>query len=408
MFFKILKILKTITLINKKTLNSNLLIFDCMSLENLEMHVLKGFEYFVISNRIEKIKLYLSTYLIIRYIKNYIKFFFNKELLLQDLYFLTLIDLIDPKIVLTAIDNHAQLSKITKYTTNKNIKFITLQLTSMMPQIKAKTYLFSKNLITKNLNQDLYFPQYLCFGKYIEELCLENKIKVDKFTHVGSLNLANFLKREKKNTDKKIFDVCLISDDGAFVDKYGPKQIQLDNIKKVEQSFIKLIKWTIQLCTQNKLRFNFVFKRRKENVVFSNMEKDRLKNNLTDNEYGFLLENSSFRSKSSPYVSYENVFQSKIGISVSSTLLWESIGCKNKILSCNFTGLKSFDFPIEGMCSLKECNYETFKNRVLKILEIDTNEYFKDLSRNGNYLISKCDPDQVINSIRNEINKNLM
>ena len=408
MFFKILKILKTITLINKKTLNSNLLIFDCVSLENLEMHVLKGFEYFVISNRIEKIKLYLSTYLIIRYIKNYIKFFFNKELLLQDLYFLTLIDLIDPKIVLTAIDNHTQLSKITKYTTNKNIKFITLQLTSMMPQIKAKTYLFSKNLTTKNLNQDLYFPQYLCFGKYIEELCLENKIKVDKFTHVGSLNLANFLKREKKNTDKKIFDVCLISDDGSFVDKYGPKQIQLDNIKKVEQSFIKLIKWTIQLCTQNKLRFNFAFKRKKENVVFSNMEKDRLKNNLTDNEYGFLLENSSFRSNSNPYVSYENVFQSKIGISVSSTLLWESIGCKNKILSCNFTGLKSFDFPIEGMCSLKECNYETFKNRVLKILEIDTNEYFKDLSRNGNYLISKCDPDQVINSIRNEINKNLM
>ena len=136
----------------------------------------------------------------------------------------------------------------------------------MMPQIKAKTYLFSKNLTTKNLNQDLYFPQYLCFGKYIEELCLENKIKVDKFTHVGSLNLANFLKREKKNTDKKIFDVCLISDYGNFVDKYGPKQIQLDNIKKVEQSFIKLIKWTIQLCTQNKLRFNFAFKRRKENT----------------------------------------------------------------------------------------------------------------------------------------------
>ena len=48
MFFKILKVLKTITPLNKKTLNSNLLIFDCESLKNLETYVLKNFDYFVI------------------------------------------------------------------------------------------------------------------------------------------------------------------------------------------------------------------------------------------------------------------------------------------------------------------------------------------------------------------------
>ena len=60
MFFKILKVLKTITPLNKKTLNSNLLIFDCESLKNLETYVLKNFDYFVISNRIVKLKLYVS------------------------------------------------------------------------------------------------------------------------------------------------------------------------------------------------------------------------------------------------------------------------------------------------------------------------------------------------------------
>lgn len=407
MFFKILKVLKTITPLNKKTLNSNLLIFDCESLKNLETYVLKNFDYFVISNRIVKFKLYVSAYLIIKFIKNYIKFFFVKELLLQDLYFLTLIELINPKIVLTAVDNHAQLSKITKHTNKQNIKFITLQLTSMMPQIKGKTYLFKKNLIAKNLNQDLYFPQYLCFGQYMEELCIENKIRVGKFIHVGSLNLANFLKTEKHNLSKKKFDICLISDEGAYLDKYGPKQIQLDDIKKIELNFFKLIKWTILLCKKNKLKFNFAFKRKKENVVFSDIEKERLSNNLTNDEYSFLLENCSFPSNEESHVSYKNLFQSKIGVCVSSTLLWEAIGCGNKILSCNFTGLELFDFPIEGMCSLKECDYETFEKRVLKILEIDASEYFESLSVDKDYLISECEPDKVIGLIRNEINKNL-
>lgn len=408
MFLKSLKFLKLlikIRLLDKKILNSKLIIFDCESLNILQKYVLKDFQYIAISNRMEKIKIYLSINIIVQFVKNYFKFFSNQELLLKNLYFLTLIELINPKIVLTLIDKNNEFSKIAKNIDNRNIKFITLQLT-YFPQTKYMTYLFKKNLIEKNLNHDFYFPLYLCFGKHTEELYLENEIKVDNFVHIGSLSLANFLKTKKENLNKEIFDICLISDTGAYSDKFGKRTVQLDNWMDMEKAFIKLIKWTIRICNEHKLKFNFAFKRKKEDMA-SIDEKQNLKNNLTDNEYNFLLKNNSVPTKNDPYISYKNLFQSRLGVGVVSTLLFEGLAFGKKILSCNLTESNLTDFPIDGLCSLKNCSYGEFESRVLKILKIDTQKYFEGISKDKSYLVSNTDPDQVINSIKKEIIKNL-
>ena len=147
---KLFKILKKIQFLDNKNLNKKLIIFDSMSIETLKMHLLKNFDYFVISNRPENMKLYFSINLFVLFIRKYIKFIFNKELLIQDIYFLALIEVIHPGVVLTVIDVNVQFAKLSKYT-KKNIKFIALQLTNF-PLINYITYLFGKKLLKRNLN----------------------------------------------------------------------------------------------------------------------------------------------------------------------------------------------------------------------------------------------------------------
>jgi hypothetical protein len=402
---KLFKILKNAQYLNNKNLNKKLIIFDCMSIETLKMYLLKNFDYFVISNRPEKIKLYFSINLFVLFIKKYIKFISNKELLIQDIYFLALIEIIHPGVVLTAIDVNVQFSKLSKYT-EKNIKFVTLQLTNF-PLINYITYLFGKKILKKNLNQDFYFPLYLGFGKHQKNNMEKNLIKVDKFVSVGSIKLANFLKSNNSNIQKKNYDVCLISDHNAYTDKFGPDKIQFDNLREIENNFIKLTKWTIKLVKEKKLKFIFVFKRIKENKKLIFEEKQYFKKNLNQVEYNFLINNCSYNTEKNSQNSYVESFRSKISLAVTSTLLTENLIAGNKILSCNFTGLDFFNFSINGICSLKKCNYLKFKNRVIKIIKINKNKYFNMLSKNKNYIASAVNPDETIDTIKKEICKYL-
>ena len=399
--FKFYFVLKKIKWIKNKSLKTKIIIFDYITLQTLKKYVLKNYQYFVISNRLDKIKLYLSIEIIMHFFKNYI-FFLNKKLLIQDIYFLTLIEIINPKIVLTMIDNSFQFCKIAKNINNKNIKFIALQ-ASMKHQRKFSTHLYRQGLLKKNLNLEFYYPLYLLLGKYDLKECSENNIKIIKSDFVGSLNLANFLKSIKKKTFKKKYDICLISDHGAYHDEFGKEKIRLDNFKLIEKGYIALTKWTIKLSIKNKLKFIFIFKRKK-NTHESKNEKFYYKKLLSKKDYSYLLKNSSFNSRHNVYNSYKKVFQSKLTLSVSSTLLREALVTKNKILSCNFTGFKIFDFPIKGLCYFSKINYKKFEERVKNLIKIKKKDYFSKLSKNPNYLIHHSDPEMTIGLIQKHIN----
>lgn len=401
--YKLFKLLNKIKFLEKKKYKDHLIIYDCTSFNELELYLLKDLNYFIISNRIEKIKIYFSFGFLFYFIKRLKNFVFNKEIFLQDVYFLSLIEYIQPKVVLTAIDVSPQLSKISKYS-KKNIKYITLQLTNL-PQRNYITYLFKNNLLKKNLNNDYYFPIYLGFGNYQKKNMEINQVKFDKFTDVGSLKLANFIKSNNLNLNNKIYDICLISDINAYTDKFGPHNIQFPNLDNIEQSFIKLTKWTIKLVKEQNLKFVFVFKRKIDDIESFKEENLYFKKLLNKEEYDFLIQNSSYKSKNNPYNSYTISFRSKLSLAVTSTLLTENFIYGNKVLSCNFTGLDVFDFPINGNCSLKSCNYEIFREKILKVLKLDKDEYFNNLSEDRNYLGRFTSPEKTFNLIKDEIIK---
>lgn len=403
--FKLIKILRFAKFLDKKNISKELIIFD-EGIEDLQLNLLKNYKFFWIRTRYDKItRLYISTELVIIFLKNFIISFFNKNIFLQEIYFLSLIETLNPKVVFTLIDNSFTFSKIAMHINNKKIKFIALQgAVRYIRQIQD--YVYKKKLINKNLNDNLFIPTYLCLGKFDQEDCIKHNIKINKFVPVGSLSLANFLKSSQDKSFEKIYDICLISDHGAWMDNF--EGVSIDILEQVEKGYLELIKWTIDLCIIKKFKFIFAFKRNNENNLEAFIEENQLyKKYLTKEHYEFLLMNSSVNNKKNFFNSYKVSFKSKLIIAVSSTLLRENLSCGNKILSCNLTGSDLFDFPISGICSIKNCSFDDFKNRINDILSMDDNTYFSMIEKNKNYLIHYSDPELTLNSIREQINLNL-
>ena len=125
--FKLIRILRFVKFLDKKKISKELIILD-EGIEDLQLNLLKNYKFFWIRTRYDKIKaLYVSAELIIVFLKNFISLFFNKNIFLYEIYLLSLIETLNPKVVFTLIDNSFTFSKIAMYINNKNIKFIALQ-----------------------------------------------------------------------------------------------------------------------------------------------------------------------------------------------------------------------------------------------------------------------------------------
>lgn len=382
--------------------NYDFLIFDGTSFKDLKKHLFKNKKCFVLENRYENIKeIYLSPKILWQILLNLFSNYNN--LLLQDIYLNAIIQAVKPKVVLTFIDNNIQFSKLCRANKDESIKFIALQNGSRL-QWQEQLFLFKNKLIDRNINLDYFIPLFLCFGEFEKDECKKYSIKVEKFTYVGNIRLSNFLKDvelKKIIIKKNKYDVCLLSDHGAWLNKYDG--VQINKITKAYQGIVKLIKYTIKVSQKNSLKFIFSFKRSHGSPGYED-EQRWFKENLTVDEYNYIKKNSSLHKE---YSSYINSFESKVIVANTSTLLRENISCGNKILSCNLTNSYLYDFPIKGICSINDCDFDDFSQRLMDIIRIEKNDYFKKLEMKKNYLIHYNEPDKCFNTIRENIYKYL-
>ncbi len=402
--FKFVKLLLKSKVFFKVQNKKNLVIFDDTSLETLKRYLLKDYDYFVIQNRVESInEFYLSPKILFIALKNYI-LYFSKKIQIQDIYFLSFIEVLNPKVVFTFIDNSIQFSTIAKYTKNKNIKFIALQ-NGHRIQRQEQLFLFNKKLIKKNLNLDFFIPHYLCLGEFEKDECIKHSINVGKFTFAGNIRLANFLndlKLDKIKISKNKYDICLISDHGAWLNNYYG--VNMNKISQADSGVVKLVKYTIEFCIKKKLKFILSFKRKIGSPDYKK-EQGWFKEKFSEREYDYILKNS--RQHDGLFSSYKCSFESKVVVGNISTLLGENLMCENKILSCNFTKSDLYDFPLKGICSINNCDYEQFENRLLTILEISKSDYFSKIEKNKDYLMHTNNPETCFRIIRNSINEHL-
>ena len=190
---------------------------------------------------------------------------------------------------------------------------------------------------------------------------------------MGSLRLSNFfeyIKIKNIKLNKKKFDICLISEKAYDWDK---RLIPIKDIIKV----VVITKYVIKYCKKYKLKFAFLHKYFVRSKV-NKFEVDFYKKYLTKKEFDYLIKNSIFRTHK--FSSYLGLFQSKIAIGWSSTLLREKLGCNEKIL-CPVINTKMLNFPVNGICVLKKINFLTLEKRLNLIMKLNIQQYIKKINK---------------------------
>ena len=79
------------------------------------------------------------------------------------------------------------------------------------------------------------------------------------------------------------------------------------------------------------------------------------------------------------YSSQRAVVNSQVAVGITSTLLRDKLSYGGKILSCNLTKHPAYKFPLHGICSLDDCNYEQFEKRLLDLYLIDHKNFLNQI-----------------------------
>ena len=393
-FFDKIKNIKRVkfTLEKKK-----IVVFDGVSVKDLH-YVLKGYSYFVLEDRQHRInEIYFTPLLVLNFFLYLYLIFKNYSL--KIIYNIALIKSIKPKIVITSIDNSINFYLCAKIL-HKKIYFLAMQNASRAG-FKEISYCLEKNIVfPKNYKDLLFIPNFICFGEQDIIGAKKENLKIKNFYNFGSVRISNFfyyLKENKIELKKDLFDICLVSEPNI-------DQNYLYKNDTIESSNIDLVKYCIKFCMENNLKFNFATKQL-YNSKELNLELNFYKNHLSKEQLEYLF--SNMNKKMNIYSSYEALFQSKIAVGWASTLLLDKIGLKEKILSCNFSNFKTWDFPIDGICSLRNKNYESFSERLKLISSLTEEDYLEKLSKKPSFVMNFDKKNSLIEKTKKIIEKNI-
>lgn len=343
---------------------NSIVLFDDGNIDDFK-HVLKKRKFFVLQTRDYKInKIFINFEIIIKMIKYYRKDIFSS-------YLLSLIDLVNPKIILTTIDNSFKFHELAKILNSKKKTFIAVQ-NAARYDFHRNQLLFKKKILPSNNNKNYFIPHYYCFGNQEVKDCKKFNIDVLKFYKFGSLRLSNYLqyiKNKKIKIKKNKYDVALISEGGFSRNKLWKQQ-------GIDEAFVEVTKFTIEFCIKNKLKFIFVAKKpqgKYQDAVFSYYKKF-----LTENDFIYLSRNL-LKVEKKKFSSYRTINESRVAIGVCSTMLRDKISLDGKILSCNNTKLDFYNFPINKVCSINNTSYNNFEKRLKKILQMSDKSFLKEI-----------------------------
>ena len=359
-------------------------------------NILEKKKFIILDFNLEQIKeIYLSFKICLLMISKIFKF------RLAENYFFSVIKSINPKIFITGTGNHLIFYKLAKLL-DKKTEFIVIQ-NARRSDFERNDYDFKNHITQKNLNIETYIPHLFCFGQYEIESAKLFNINIKNFYKVGSINTSNFyryLADNNKTIEKNKFDICLISEP-------TPAENKRYASSGVEEGYALMAEFTTKFAKKFKLKFVFASKRYKYSKLYPadlfKQEIDFFKRYMNKDNFEYLLNNINL--KENFFSSYLAMFQSKVAVGTQSTLLRDKIGVGEKILSCNLTGLKIQDFPLSGICTINNCSYEQFEQRLKEILNISSEEYFNRIDQDKKFVMEFHSEFGAIDKTREGIDK---
>ncbi len=197
-----------------------------------------------------------------------------------------------------------------------------------------------------------------------------------KITVVGGLNNALYI--SKKHDIEKQYDICIISN---FKESYGNSL--------ANASFYSVLR---KVCSEIGFTICVAGRYSGQDLIDSEEECRYFKDNLGGSIF-FLPRHG--------HSTYELSDRSYISIGDHTTSLIESFGRGCKIMACNPSLLPQLDFPITGVWTLSEYEYDSVKRKILKILSIKKSEWLKVTCSSRENLLHNGESALPINNIGN-------
>ncbi len=367
---KLFEILKLLIKCNFKSSieKKDIIIYDCVNSFELSK-VLTNKKYFILSSRKERIiELFFNKKIILFILIN----FFSRSVKLN--YMIGLIKEINPKIVITNIDNSPEFSLLARYFSGK-INFIAIQNANRIDVFENRN----------NYNKVFFFPILLCLSEFDIGLFKNKDINVKKFLVGGSLRnsyFQNFLfNDEKKKTPS--YDICFVCKKGMIFHDDGV----------TENHMIIILNYLAQ----------FLRKTNRSVVLQAKSEK----NDTEEAIYKKIFSGCNYKiswKENFRYESYKNISTSKIVIGLPSTLLREAYFYKTKVLCCEKIQYRKDSHPFGGLNYLCNFSYKGFEERLNHLFDINYEQYLDQLEKPRSFYMSNTD---TIKFIKNLVNKEL-
>jgi surface carbohydrate biosynthesis protein len=361
---------------------SQVVIFDPERTEIVERAIFEGIDHKVLHARYELF--YITPHILflmlmnIRHIqiiprkgmsvwRNLVKCSGNLMGSLYRIYLLSCIQYMEPKVIVTYIDNSYAFQFISRR--YKKGYFLAIQngnrcagnLRDWLPPYPEPASVIS-------------MPVLCCFGNYERDLYKKFDHSVDVFYPIGSLRAGYYKSQKAVEDQKKEFDLCLISEreNNQAMERELPPECSIgaNNL----DAFLK------RYLQERKLKFCIA-----------------LRSTHPDEEEYFIGQYGSqahlVKSDKKNFSPYRAVDESSVVVAFSSTLAREAFGWGAKVLFCNFTGDDLYTFPCPGFWSITELDYDLFKDRLDYIFSISEKEYRSQTRESAAYVMN-YDPEK--------------
>lgn len=266
-------------------------------------------------------------------------------------YFVTYLNYLNPKLVITYTDNRILFYQLKNNIRNKNIKFVSVQNGCRRKFNDIFDYIPNYN----NLSSDYYFV----WGKNItQEL---SKFIQTQYIVIGSLKNNEQLIIKNKNNDKIINFISQFRKGEQFK-KYGD-DYYIEN---------KLLPIIYKYCLKNNYRFNIL-------CASNTQDEKEFYKKILDYK-----KEINFMEKIYPYDNYKRLDNATLNIFIDSAMGYESLARGNKTIACSLRLSKteeSFQFGWP--------NHNIFKQKNYVLNEINEDYIFSKI----NYIIKLVDKE---------------
>jgi surface carbohydrate biosynthesis protein len=321
---------------------------------------------------------YLHPLILLKIVKNSIflhkeyKNFFNY---LFSLYFFSCLEYINPKIVITYIDNSVLFQWLSRRYPNSDFYAI---------QNGIRIW----ELTETSMERKISMPNLICFGQNEIDQSKKHGHVIDNFFPVGSFKGSFFRYTVLKKPQEKQFDIC-------FISQYRYSIMTGDEYPFIKKGHDILEQYLKRFAEKNSLLFCVALN--SENTDEYEYFSKIFGNKVT------LIRDSKKNIDGTSFSTYFAMDQSKVIVTLLSTAGIEAFGWGAKVLFCNFSGNESYNFTVEGINSINIPNYDIFEQKLLNLLYADDTEYLALTLTSRTYMMN-YNPDLKVH----EFVKNLI